>query len=838
MYSLNLQEGWMLRHEDLTCDCEMRQEVLDRSDGWMKCNVPCDVYTPLIDNGIIVEPLEADNSAECEWVEDRSWWFKKDFTVDSCLFSYDVVELVMDSLDAEADIFLNDVYLGHHRSAFYPLKRNISENLKEGHNVLLVRVTTGVEYFSEIDLASINKCVVKETVFNRGDLRRVFVRKPQYVFGWDWGPRVATCGIMGDVKILAYNELAIRSVYAQNQKVGKDSLVSFSVEVENLHPFSTKSAYIRIQTLLNDESIWIWEEKVLLKSGLNYFKTVADIYNAKLWWPNGMGDQPLYTIKVSIECNGKQVYYPPFKHGIRSVRLIQDELGIGESLFAFEINGIRTFCKGASWIPADSIYSRVSDEKYDALLKEAKEANFNMLRIWGGGLYEKTIFYEKCDEYGIMIWHDFMFACGLYPDRLDWFQREVEQEADYQTKRLRNHCSIVLWCGNNENQWGYNLWWTKEQRPSYIGGIQCYNRILPEITHRNCPDIPYWNSSPYGGDQPDSGSIGDTHEWVGHIFNGDMDKRISAQAFDKVESKFVSEFGYIGPCCKSTIERYFGKQSVSMDSCLWDRHNNTAEKGVVDAGVKHQYGEPQELTLEKYILYAGLYQGYILQYALESFQFNDKCSGSLFWMFNDCWGEVGWSIVDYYLNRKIAYYFVKRAFEPVRLILREQNDNLSVMGHNHTDKFLNIEIECGYQAFDGSEKNSIVTTVTLPPFSRTILLKLPAGHYDRKKGCYFAKSVNDLEFISTSILITEAVKELDLPVPEFNIFDYKENEECIEFCITTNSYAHAVHFDLGDDVKLSDSYFDMLPGEVKRIKVLKGIQNIIFEDIKPFCIIP
>lgn len=178
-----------------------------------------------------------------------------------------------------------------------------------------------------------------------------------------------------------------------------------------------------------------------------------------------------------------------------------------------------------------------------------------------------------------------------------------------------------------------------------LGGIQCYNRILPEIVNRNCPDVYYWNSSSYGGEQPNSCTIGDTHEWTEHIFNGDMKKRISAQAFDAIKSKFVSEFGYIGPCCKSTIQRYYRSQPVRRRDDLWNLHNNTAEKGVVDEGVRCLYSEPDALTLEKYILYAGLYQGYMMGYALESMLSKDMCSGSLFWMFNDCWGEVGWSIV-------------------------------------------------------------------------------------------------------------------------------------------------------------------------------------------------
>ncbi|MCL5072304.1 MAG: beta-mannosidase, partial [Actinobacteria bacterium] len=603
MNKISLNDNWKSRSEELNFGPEKMPEVARRQKGWMEISVPCDIHIPLIENGFIKEPLDAEECFNSEWIEEKSWWFKKTFNVGERILSEDVAELTLESLDAGADIFLNDFYLGHHRSAHYPFVQNVKDKLRIGENTLIIRLTSGLEYYCENDMAGIKKFIfTEEEQFRgpRGDKRRVFVRKPQYVFGWDWGPRIATCGIVKDVYLKTYSKIIIRSVHVCTERIVPDAKLEFEIELENLHRFISMDGSINLEIFDGSEKILHISDEVLIRSGINYYKLDALVENPKPWWPNGMGTQDLYEIRISASLEDKIIDYSHFKYGIKTLELDIDKLNARERNFAFKINGIKTFCKGGNWIPADSIYARVTDEKYGYLLKEAKEANFNMLRIWGGGIYERDIFYEKCDEYGIMVWHDFMFACALYPDRLDWFKREVENEMNYQTRRLRNHSCIALWCGNNENHWFFDVKFFGDTDPSYWGGIDCYHQIAPRIVKNNCSNIPYWNSSPYGGFHPNGSDFGDTHYWLECTMNPEMEKRITPEEYDKLTSKFISEYGYIGPCVKSSIVKYHAGSALDRNGKIWSHHNNTFEKQTVSAGIRKHYKDLEKLGIDQF----------------------------------------------------------------------------------------------------------------------------------------------------------------------------------------------------------------------------------------------
>ena len=820
MIKLLLNGGWRLRFEDLHLDREMVEWVLQKEKGWMETDIPCDVHMPLLKSGLVNEPLEADFSYSSEWIENKSWWFKKDFIVDAEILESDVAELTLESLDAEADVFVNGVFIGHQKSAFYPFQKDIRHLLKSGNNQLAVRITTGVEYVSEYQLSPFKQNISTEADANRGDRgdkRRVYVRKPQYVFGWDWGPRVATCGIMKDVYICAYKKLAVRNVHTVTKSIGKDALLTLILKIENFHPYSTAEAEIKVDLLDGSRIAANVKKDVLLRSGLNYIELDVEVKDVKLWWPNGMGSQFLYTVNASVVSEGYEYSYSPFKIGVRTLTLKLDKINSSERKFNFVINGVDMFCKGGNWIPADSIYARVTDSKYETLISEANNAGFNMLRIWGGGLYEKDIFYEKCNEYGILIWHDFMFVCALYPDHEEWFRNEVEKELDYQTQRLRTHPCLALWCGNNEIHWFFDDTYIGDKKPPFLGGVICYNEMAPDIVHRNCPEIPYWNSSPYGGKHPNCNEVGDRHHWHDCMMNPVMEKRITPEEYDLITSKFISEYGYVGPCRKSSILQYYGGEPVDRTSRVWELHNNTFEKATVPAGIRKHYTDPEGLDLDQYLLYAGLCQGLMLGYSLESLRFKEGCSGSLFWMYNDCWGEVGWSIIDYYLKRKISYYFVKRAFMPLKLILREKDAIISVVGINDTAEAVSFDAEYGYTSFDGCYKNTSLDAISLQPHSRNVILRFPVSDFNADQGLFFVKPLDNNLSIYPGILKCKEFRTLKIPESNLTISDIEASAEKMSFTVSSLSYSHAVHFNLDDSILLSDEYFDLLPGESRRI---------------------
>ncbi|HBE76492.1 MAG TPA: beta-mannosidase [Firmicutes bacterium] len=835
MAKIYLNKDWLLRWEELAHGPEKNALVLQKADGWLKTDLPCDVHMPLIAADMIKEPLESDHYHQSEWIEEKSWWFKKVFHSSEDFIKGDVIEITLESLDAEADVFLNGIHLGHQKSAFYPFIMDVKEYLRAGENILLVRLSSGLEYYSDADLGSIKKFVCTENIrgyMDRGDARRAFVRKPQYVYGWDWGPRIPTCGIVKNVWLESMTKHAVRSVQVVTDSISKDgAILKVAIEVENFDQFATMEGIFQFEMAFAGNSVVKVEQENLLRSGLNKIDFTVNIAAPKLWWPNGMGEPNLYTVKTQVMAGGVTSTYSEFQYGIRIIKLDLTKLNNKERKFAIEINGVTALCKGGNWIPADSIYARVSDEKYQTLLLEAKEANFNMMRLWGGGFYEQEIFYEKCDQYGIMIWHDLMFACALYPDYLEWFRNEVEKELDYQTRHLRNHASMALWCGCNENHWGFNDWWGGE--PGFFGGAECYNKIAPKIIYRNCPEIPYWNCSPYGGDDPNGNDIGDRHHWRECTMGEDMEKRITPEEYDKISAKFITEYGCIGPDCKSSTLKYMAGAPLDRNSAIWKHHSNAFEKDTVIASIAKHYLDPQNLSFDDFLLYGCLCHGLMLGYSLEAIRFKENCWGSLFWMYDDCWGEVGWTIIDYYLKRKPSYYFVKRAFAHLKLIMRESGGKVRVVGINDTTMPFEFRLEYGYVSFDGGKKDSQCCQIELAAFSRSTLLEFAKQDYDCTRGAIFAQPV-DNKAIASAILRTHTFRELKLAAANLVIREFKQDETGVRFIIGTDHYAHAVHFNLGDDVKLSDEYFDLLPGEEKEILI--DSLTINQKDLKPACI--
>lgn len=809
MTILSLNDNWKLYEAPLSWQKDRLMQVPRREDGALPCGLPCDVRMALIKAGIIEDPVEADNFRRSLWVEQRSWWFMKEFTWQGG--EHGAVELMLDRLDFGADIFLNGVHIGRHDSVHYPFIRDVREWLIEGQNALAVRLTCGLETVTELDVAHMDGMAFTEEgngVPDRGDKRRAFIRKPQYAFGWDWGPRIATCGI-GSAVLTSYERVAVRNVMFSTVCISEGSArVHITATVESLLPTSTQDANIAV-TLSHGgtvAAVAVRKDELLL-SGRNYIDFDIDVPNARLWWPNGYGGQPLYALEVKISAGGTTATHIS-EVGIRTVALDVSRLDGENRRFAVTVNGVKVQCKGGNWIPSDSIYARITDAKYERFINEAAEANFTMLRVWGGGLYEKDVFYNLCDQLGILVWQDFMFGCAAYPDYLESFRNEVYKELDWQTLRLGTHACMAVLCGNNENHWLVHA-----ARPD-LGGLYTYNQLAPAAVRRNCPHVPWWPSSPYGGAFPNDNNVGDRHHWPDCMMNQEMERRITPEEYDNVTSRFISEYGYPGPCRLKSIGQYFGAQPVDRGSEVWNIHNNTFEKHTVAAGIKKHYVEPDGLTLEQYLLYASQVQALMLGYSLTAIRNKPECWGALFWMYNDCWGETGWTIIDYYLRRKPSYYAVKRAFAPLKLVLRDADGLVHVTAHNETPVALDKNIEYGYMSFDGNVSEIRTVSVSLPPFGKSVVLSFKADGRDDRKGVWFARA----EGMEPAVLRRLPFRELTVLSATFTVTDIRNDGEDLVFKIQADKFAHAVHFGFGDDSRLSDEYFDLLPGEIREIR--------------------
>ena len=532
-----------------------------------------------------------------------------------------------------------------------------------------------------------------------------------------------------------------------------------------------------------------------------------------------------------MECDRRQ-----FDIGLRTVEIDRSRMKKGGSRFCIRVNGRDVFCKGGNWIPADAIIARVNQKKYEKLITEAKSANINMLRIWGGGIYEAPAFYEACDRAGILIWHDFMFACSNYPDDDPDFCRAVRAEAVAVVRALRHHPSIALWCGNNENIQGFHKWWSG--KPENLGGTIIYNQILPEICRLMDPHRPYWPGSPTGGKQPNSETEGDCHWWGPGTMNVDIKRRIRHEVYDECRSRFVSEYGVIGPCHLDSVKQYLKPAERRIDARAWKIHTNMFEKKTTPAGIRLHYADPEGLSIPEYILYGQMFQAIMYGYSIEALRFrkhdpHDDCQGALIWMYSDCWGEVGWTIIDYYLRRKPSYYWFRRACSPVKAIVRRRGRSLVTRVINDTLEKREAVICYGWMRVDGSDKRMKRKTLTMPRNSMTEVVREPVPSrrtLDPYAWIYVAYLSGERIEDAPSIWTLVPHRQLDLAQAEICI---EEKGAIVE--IELPVYCHGVHLNDHGRSMLSDNYFDLLPGVRKRIHRIGGnkLMKLRFDWILP-----
>ena len=848
-----LNGTWQLHEEPISTLADAGPRIASQSGGWIDQPVPGDVRQGLMAAGRIQDPLVGMNAKEQYWIEDRSWWLRRTFEVSAGTLAADAVELEMHELDCGASIFVNGVHVGDHPTAFRPFVAKVKDLLREGENTLLVRLTHGLEHIREDDYKPLKGFQPTEDNRGRperGDRRRPFVRKTQCVWGWDWAPRVATVAIAGDVKLRAIRQALVRDVQAtlapqtlaaaarQGGKLPRDVALNVTASVQWLDPYRSGRGSVKVA--LKDAAGKVVAKasaEQMLQSGLNYVTFELTVRNARLWWPNGVipGDtidadaaasrpasakgspdpQHLYSVEVELATPDASMKYPPVKYGIRHIELLV------EKTFAFRVNGMVIFAKGGNWIPSDCLYARITDATYRTLVREAAAANFNMLRIWGGGRYEPASFYEACDRQGILVWHDFMLVCSPYPDHLESFRDEIAKEADFQMTRLRNHACMALWCGSNELLYcmGNVVAPGVECTSVTDRGTRLLGEVLPAAVRRNCPQTPYWYTSPSGGATPDSWEVGDCHFWSVPM-QKDLEMRYEPAQFDSCDALFVSEYGYPGPLCReSTLQYLGGSKAYDRDERgVWMHHMNTFDQGALDLGIRKHYIDPLKATLDEYLFFGGIMQSLMYGYTLESLRNKPRCHGSLFWMYNDTWGEVGWTIIDHYLRRKIAYYGVKRAFAPQRLILRNAGGKIAVTLANDQAKAVRGSVEFGYVSLDGKVRKVRSKTFVAAGMKRTVVASFPKGSFDELTGLWFARLVGR-DDIAPALLRTVDFRKIHVTQPALSLSVKPLAAGRYAVTVASDVYAHAVHLELPAGSVPGDNYLDLLPGESRTIVV-------------------
>ena len=829
---LDLSGKWKLRAEMLDVGVSSFQELATRMDGPFKLYVkpdtkrrlpsrtgsievivPCDVITPLVENGLLDEPLLKTNSDGCMWIGDLSWWFVRDFDLSDEEYMHEELRLFIETLDYNADIFVNNRHLANHKNAFRPFKANIKRFVTPGKNRIIIRLTTGYELHGSSDSLTLYN--------NSGYGQRVYLRKPQFTHGWDWCKPIPTCGIGGKVCIEGVSGAGITAFRCDTLELTREkACLEFAFELENLSMVTADDAVLYAELSFDGKIICSFEQELYLSGGVNFFAKRVELEHPCIWWPNGSGEQPLYELNARVECRGFSRAMESRMIGVRTVKVDMDKYPDGTRKFDFMVNGQKIFMKGGNWIPADSVYLRVTKEKYETLIREAAACGSNMLRVWGGGLYEPDCFYDACSQYGILVMQDFMYACGFYPDHLDWFMHEASLEAEYQTKRLGFQPCLAVWTGNNEIHESFSDWYKNELQPEILQGASIWNGLLPKVVKANTPNIHYMPSSPFYGNKANDPLAGDCHLWNAVKFKFFYE----LEAFDEAAGRlrFSSEYGFYGALKRSSVERYHDGEPVSLDGAIWIHHGERASKHrLIDPMLLRHVMDPQKLDLDRYLLYTGIAQGLLYEELTISLRRRAHCSGQLIWMYNDCWPETGWSVIDYYLTRKNSFYFLKRSFASKFGVVRVMDGVCGIVFANESGQAWQTEVEYGYMSFDGKKSETRIVQLDVPAFGRVELDGF-AAEGDLSEGLYYALP-SDTHVPALSL--RAYFRDVRFPDAQITLCSVRQENGCTVCVVRSDVFAPVIEIAVADDsAHMSDNYFPLLPGVEKEV-VIDGIHE-------------
>ncbi|CAL2065531.1 beta-mannosidase [Tenacibaculum sp. 190524A05c] len=802
----------------------------EKDTVWRTAEVPGTVHTDLLSNNIIENPFYRLNEHDVQWVDKSNWIYQSTFPITKDLLTKEQIEMEFEGIDTYGKIYLNNKEILTTDNMFRRYKVDVKSILKEGDNTLKVvlesPITKGIEKYDAIDyqievsdndLAEIGKVEGKKKV-------SVFSRKAGYHFGWDWGPRLVTSGIWRPVVLRSWDNFKIDDVFIR-QQIAKDSAsLSASVEI-NSHKEIENSI---VEISVNDSIVT--SKEFNLKPGQNKFTIPFSIRNPKLWWPNGMGEQYLYNIEVKAR-HKNHSDSKVNRVGLRTIELKREKDSIGSS-FYFTVNGIPTFMKGANYIPQDIFLPRVKSSNYQHILNSAKDANMNMIRVWGGGVYENKEFYDLCDEMGLLVWQDFMFACAMYPGD-DAYLESVKQEAIDNVKRLRNHTSIALWCGNNEvlsawERWGWKQKVTKEQsekaaNTTWKSYTDIFHKVLPEVVEQYDSDRKYWASSPSSElGVPESHTDGDAHYW------GVWWGKEPFSNYNVKIPRFMSEFGFQSFPELATVNKYTIPEDHDIFSEVMKSHQRSSiGNGTIKEYMLRHYKQPKDF--ESFLYVSHLLQAYGITTGIEAHRKNRyRCMGSLYWQINDCWPVASWSSIDYYGKWKALHYGVKKAFEKTIISFDDKESSDFVAIYIATDALKNFsgQLKVKLLNFDGTELNTWNKDIQVTANSSASYLLI--SKEDLKK---YSNGFKDV-FLSASFSTNNETncsnehflnpfKELELPNPELS-YDISENETEYIVSLQTKNLAIGVFASGNFDENFSDNYFNMLPNSEKTIRVKKG----------------
>jgi beta-mannosidase len=808
---------------------EVDPAILQRVSNWIPAEVPGCVQTDLLQNKIIPEPFYRDNEKNLQWIGQEDWEYQTSFDVSSSTLARKHIELVFQGLDTYATVFLNGQGILRADNMFRIWRVDAKPYLKQGSNTLQIVFRSPInEVLKQIQslpyqLPSIS---VHDADVEKGIGTDPYTRKAPYQYGWDWGPRFVTMGIWKTLTLESWDEAVIRDLHiAQNEVTADVANISANLEVESNANSAAKItvSYIGPETKSSRKI----ERSVTLHPGLNRVNLPLEIEKPARWFPAGYGSQSLYDFSATLDIGHSTIDQAKVRTGLRSLELRREPDHWGRSM-EFVVNGIPIFGKGADVIPFDSFPSRVTAERYRQILQSAHDANMNMIREWGGGIYENDDFYNICDELGLIIWQDFIFGGDMYPGDTE-FLDNVRQEAVDQVKRLRNHPSIVIWCGNNEVETGWMHWGDRQQFKQAIGEkaaakvwqdyMVLFARVLPDVVVEYGQPVPYWPSSPSANfeDDPDTQRIGDMHYWqVWHAL-------APIEEYKNQLPRFMTEYGFQSFPEMATIKSFSIPADWDISSAVMLSHQkNKGGNGRIYDYLLRYYGQPKDF--ESFLYASQVMQAEAIKVGAEHLRRNrPRTMGSLYWQLNDCWPVASWASIDYSGRWKALQYYARRFYNDLLVSPNEENSALQIYVVSDKQQTQPAQLRVRLMDLAGKMLEEKSQDIQVKPLASDVYLSLPVTQL-------LAQRRRNQVFIDTQLVVSGAVvsrnlyffdhmKNVRLPQPEIKA-DIASTAGGYRVTLQSAQIARDVYLAFGDqDATFSDNYIDLLPGESVQIDI-------------------
>jgi len=832
--SLELTDKWQFKAYPLKA---RRMRDLDEGN-WLPTKVPSSIFVSLIEAGQIDKNDIDANPEDYSWVSERPWVFRNTFDVPAELHNCDQINLLFEGLDTIANIWLNGKLIGKTNNMFIGHRFDVTELLKPGNNSLLVKFESPTQYAKRL--------MQRNTSFSESDFAhpyRVYIRKAQYQFGWDFCPALPGCGIWRPVRLQGIRKAQIADVQIRTIQCGQQSAdVKIAVKLNSL---VSEDFLCRLMLSHNKQTI---EHTLTFEQHQNLQSTVIHIENPSLWWPAGYGEHNLHKLEIQLLSGNEIIDQMQKSFGIRTARLYSSAEETGER-FQFHINGQPVFVKGANWVPASIFAGSVTENDYKQLLTAAAEANVNMLRLWGGGYYETEQFYELCDRLGIMLWQDFMFACAYYPDR-KWFTEQVKTEAAIIIKRLRNHPSLVLWCGNNEIDWMHAAGKLGKGKKFY--GKAIYHKLLAKLTGELDGDTAYIPTTPVSthGDpnRPHSGTV---HQW--DVWSGHQPVRQYQCAPENVPT-FVTEFGLQSLPDIETVKDFCRPNKLYIGSYPVEKHNYQPD------GNSRLYRYAADLfaaaeDLEQLIYLSQVAQARAIKTYVEHLRaHNQRNHGLLFWQFNDCCPATSFSAIDCRKRPKALYYYAKRFFANLLITAVGQAKNAkadssaqrqpaAVVAINDTPEVITATIYCRLIDLFGSVYDRLTSPVAIGPLSTSAAVKLPKAislpAHPEKSALHLVMERNGRK-IAENLLFYLPDKYIDWPEPKITTSLRQTTTGQYKLVLSSNAIVKDIQL-AWTDVSFSDNFLDLLARDEFEIKIRPQRPKALLESglrLRSFKLVP